>query len=68
MNKDLNPKAPTIKIPFKPFIEIALNALYKSKYPNLDPSTVKFMKTRGYESDGECYEIPDYLEVQLETK
>ena len=59
---------PTIKLPFKEFIQTALTNLKNSRYPELDPSTVKFMKTHSYEGDGECYEIPDYIEIQVESQ
>ena len=56
----------TLKIQFKEFIQAALETLKKSRYPDLDPTSVKFMKHYNSEADGECYEIPDYIELEIE--
>ena len=49
---------PSIKIPYKDFIQYAILAI-KEDNPKIKPETIKFMKTHSYESDGEFYEIPD---------
>lgn len=56
---------PLIKIPYKDFIQYAILAI-KEDNPKIKPETIKFMKTHSYESDGECYEIPDYIELEIE--
>jgi hypothetical protein len=43
------------------------NKAIKEKYPKLvDDDTVKFMKSYGYEPDGPCYELPEYVELGLD--
>ena len=63
---DKTPQKASLKIPYLKFIESALENL-KKDHTNLktDTLTVKFMKIRS-EGDSECYEIPDYIEVEIE--
>ena len=55
----------SIKIPWEDFVKIAMDNL-GDKYKGLvfvgEPT---FMKTYTYESDGECYEIPKYVEIEI---
>lgn len=55
-----------IKLTWSEYKQFAMKAI-KEKYPDVvDDDTVKFMKTHGYEPDGETYEIPEYVEFNVE--
>ena len=61
----------TIKIPYKDFINYTTTAI-KLTNLKIKSESIKFMKNRvknrDYEGDGECYEIPDYVEFEIELK
>lgn len=57
-----------LTLSFSEFKRIAFNAV-KEKYPNIiDDDTVKFTKEIPHEGVGDCYELPDYVEFNLEDK
>lgn len=54
----------TIKITFDEFTKMGIEKLAE-KYPEIKKEKYKFMKGYGVEPDGEVYELPDYLEIEL---
>lgn len=55
----------TIKIPWGDFIEMGMSKI-KETYPIIVIGTeIAFMKTRNPSSDDSCYELPDYIEVEI---
>lgn len=53
---------PQLKISWAQFVEYAIEKI-REEYPKAKSPT--FMKTNGYESDGECYEKPEYVFINL---
>lgn len=53
----------TIKIPWDEFVAIA-EVVLKQRYKTVGAPV--FMKTYGTEPDAECYEIPAYVEIEIE--
>lgn len=59
---------PTIKIPYKIFIEIAMMGL-KEKYPIIPVGASPiFMKEESYGSSSQCYETPEYVEIEIKAE
>lgn len=52
----------TLKIEWQEFVDAAMSQLRES-HPSL--AEPKFKKRYGYESDGDAYDIPDYVEIEL---
>jgi hypothetical protein len=58
---------PTLKLPYKEFIDHAIKNLSLS-YPGiiLSHETLKHMKNTSFEGPCEVFEIPDYLEIEID--
>ena len=54
----------TIKIPWKVYMKAAYEDI-KRMYPSIKEDA-KFMRTTSYESDSEVYDIPVYVEFEIE--
>lgn len=52
----------TIKIPWSEFMSYAMEVV-ESKYPGAENPVL--MKSGSYEGDRECYDIPEYVEIEL---
>lgn len=52
----------TVKIPWAEFLSYAMDTV-ESKFPGAGKPVM--MKRHGYEPDGECYETPDYVEIEI---
>ena len=59
---------PTIKLPYAEFMANAISNFSKH-YPSLHlvPGSMKYMKNHAYDGPSECYEIPEYIEVEIEA-
>lgn len=57
---------PTLKLDFKEFIANALSNLEKTYTGiKLNPDSLKYMQTSRHDGPNECYELPDYLEIEI---
>ena len=53
-----------IKLEWKEFVDIAIQQL-KEIHPTMKEETLTFMKKYSGYADGEAYEYPDYIEVEI---
>ena len=51
-----------LKIEWEHFVVLAMACLEEKYGPLAEP---KFMRLNGYEPDGECYDIPVYVEIEV---
>lgn len=55
----------TVKIPWEEFVSYAMAEVGKSFRPTETPPSF-MIKSHGYDSDHECCETPDYVEIEIE--
>lgn len=53
-----------LKVPYERFVAIAMKIL-SEEYKIKEGNTPLFMKRTNYDGDMECYEKPDYVEIEL---
>ena len=58
---------PTLKLPYKEFLSHAISNLQKS-YPGilLTPESITHMKNTSFDGPCEVFELPDYLEIEVD--
>ena len=59
---------PTIKLPFKEFMANAIGNLDKTTHLNIIPGTYKLMKKSSFDGPTECYDVPEYIEIEIEIE
>lgn len=55
----------TIKIPWNDFIKMGMAKIEEMYLITVIGTEIAFMKTRSQSSDDSCYELPDYIEVEI---